>query len=189
MAKPTVFLATRNPDAPSACRVFGLTLPSSPTTSQQVRSHLLRTWTLYIRIFEDEDTANLYGTGVVDGATSSGASTCAVAASSASSRDSLHADNPPQGDLLCSFFRGVESVVDLSDPKSATSFFLALGSSESAGGVRVQGLSSALGGPLVHPATDLSLGKRQRPAQLSSFARSNPNLDRRHKRRYTGGAA
>jgi len=66
MVKPAVFLATHHPTIFSACSVFDLAGLSTADMSRRVRSHLLRLWSVRARLFEDEDTANLWATGVVD---------------------------------------------------------------------------------------------------------------------------
>lgn len=160
MATPAVFLATRNKSIASACRVFVLTLPSTTATSQQVRAHLLRAWSLQVRVFEDQDTANLWATGVVDGDALAGVLTCA--SSPAASPPTL--DSPPQDAILRCFFDGEETLVDLANPESATRFFLALGGSTSAVGVRVQSLSLPVDASPGCPRPPTSRGKRRRLA-------------------------
>lgn len=174
MHKPVVFLATRNANIPSACRVFALTLPSTAVTSQQVRSHLLHLWTLYVRIFEDEDTANLWATGVVDGACLARVPTLGPGLpSSSTSPTRLSDDILPPCTLLRSSIGGVESIVDLSHPQSSKSFFLSLGSTTSAGGVRVQGLPESVGARSSLPSRTSPLGKRRRLA-VASVAEATP---------------
>jgi len=65
MVKPAVFLATHHPTISSSCRVFDVAKPSTAETSRRVRAHLLHPWSVRARVFEDEDTANLWATGVI----------------------------------------------------------------------------------------------------------------------------
>lgn len=182
-ATPAASLATRNSDVPSACRVFGLTLTSTADTSQQVRVHLLRPWTLHVCLFDDEETAKLWATGVVDG-TSSQESACG--SSSVSSilfaPPTPPGDAPPENSFLCAFFCVIESVVDLSDPQSASSFFIALGSSKSPCGVTVQGLGASENAPRAVAATPAPPGKRRRPSQIAGLHEAPLTASR------TGGA-
>lgn len=171
MPKTAVFLATRNASIPSACRVFALTLPSTAVTSQQVRSHLLNRWPLYVRVFLDEDTANLWATGVVDGASSGRLPALSPGWPSSSSSPPRRPEDTQSPCTLsrCSF-GGVESIVDLSNPQSSKDFFLSLGSATSAGGVRVQGLLESEGALNGHPSPISSLGKRRRLAEATGQA-------------------
>jgi len=86
MVKPAVFLATYHPTIPSSCRVFELAKQSTAETSRRVRAHLLHPWSVRARVFEDEDTANLWATGVIDCSAPAGDPAC--------SSPSAFADSP-----------------------------------------------------------------------------------------------
>jgi len=59
-----VFLATRNPTIPAACRTFALT-GVTKASGDDVRAHLLRSWHLHLCVFDDEETAELWTTATV----------------------------------------------------------------------------------------------------------------------------
>jgi len=54
-----VFLATRNPTIPAACRTLALT-GVTKASGDNVRAHLLRSWHLHLCAFDDEETAELW---------------------------------------------------------------------------------------------------------------------------------
>jgi len=86
MVTPAVFLATHHLTFPSSCRVFDRAKPSTAETSRRVRAHLLHPWSVRARVFEDEDTVNLWATEVID--------CSAPAGDPASSSPSAFADSP-----------------------------------------------------------------------------------------------
>jgi len=105
---------------PSACHLFDLVKPSTADVSRRVQAHMLRLWIISARVFEEEDTANLWATGVVNGSASTRDSAAsAPCASSDPPLSLLHpptANISPQVTLLRSFSAGVESLVDQVDP-------------------------------------------------------------------------
>ena len=166
MASDSVFLATRNPSIPAACRIFALT-GDAKVSANDVRSHLLRPWELVVRVFNDADTAELWATAmVIRGA--------AAAPPSLSPRTSTTAAAPPaplllpsfpaiDGTLLTVYADGDESVIDLADPASAAAFFMSLGGPVRGKEVVVRGLS--LPPRPVTPGRDVgtaSISKRRR---------------------------
>jgi len=144
MATHTVFLATHSPSIPNACRIFALTGKAKATASE-VRSHLLRSWELFVRVFNDADTAELWATATVV----RGAATASPAISQCTATTMIPlpapltlASFPPiDGTLLVVYTDGDESVIDLADPASAAAFFMSLGRPACGKEVVVRGLS------------------------------------------------
>ena len=144
MASDSVFLATRNSSIPAACRTFALT-GDAKVSANAVRSHLLRSWELVVRVFNDADTAELWATAmVVRGAASLSsfhsqrADTTAVTLPGSLLLPSFPAID---GTLLTVYTAGDQSVIDLADPVSAAAFFMSLGRPACGREVVVRGLS------------------------------------------------
>ena len=106
----------------------------SPSSSDDLRTHLLRPWTLYLRLFPNHDAAAHWATSPPD------------PAGHASPPAQPQPPSPPpflpsQGFFLSTFFAGEEAVVDLSDPASISKFFVQLSAHQCADGVPVAGLA------------------------------------------------
>jgi len=143
MASDSVFLATRNSSIPSACRTFALT-GDAKASAKAVRTHLLRSWELVVRVFNDADTAELWATAMVVRGTASVSPSLSPRADTTAAPllEPLLPSFPAiDGTLLTVYMAGDQSVIDLADPASAAAFFMSLGGPACGREVVVRGLS------------------------------------------------
>jgi len=149
-----VFLATRNPTIPAACRTFALT-GVTKASGDDVRAHWLRSWHLHLCAFDDEETAELWTEATVvsdetalppllpfpsPSAFASPPPLLVASAYPLRSNANLPPFPPVCGTLVRVCVAGVESVVDLADPLSAANFFMSIGGTATRKEVLVSGL-------------------------------------------------
>ncbi len=136
MEAAAVYLATRLPDTSSASAVF-LLAGSGHVDSAGMRVHLLRPWTLFVRLFPTQRRALRWALGVdaVEG-----------------ERAPTAIPPPLPGNRLRVFFPSSERVVDLDDPMSCCSFLLDLHADKSAMGVMVRPFALTHSTPVAVPA-------------------------------------
>ena len=135
MATDCLFLAARHPTIPAARRVFTLVGPDAASPAD-LRGHLLRSWTLRLKMFETKDAADLWA--------AEGADAGALPSSLSSPTPSPHSFE--EGSLLRTVSAAGEAMYDLADCSSASSFFVAIGTATYSAGVRAQGVALTPGG-------------------------------------------